>query len=75
MADINKSRYKRQQIGVRAQTSGAEFLDEQRLEVARMDRDEHDRSETAEVVLRALEGALGALGWSRDGMMLIPDWF
>src|SRR5271156_6403249 len=36
-------------------TSGAEFLDDEALEAAREDRDERDRNESDEVLLRALE--------------------
>src|ERR1700733_12462631 len=35
--------------------SGAEFLDDEALEAAREDRDERDRNESDEVLLRALE--------------------
>src|ERR1700733_10816676 len=37
------------------QTSGADFLDDEALEAAREDRDERDRNESDEVLLRALE--------------------
>jgi hypothetical protein len=38
-----------------ATTSGAEFLDDEALEAAREDRDECDRTESDEMLVRALE--------------------
>src|ERR1700756_4888979 len=45
-------------VTVCLQMSGADFVDDEALEAAREDRDERDRNESDEVLLRALEDGI-----------------